>query len=332
MPANSSYGDSRGDSALREAIALDLVGSGFAATPDQIVVTNGAMQALDVCFSTVLRRGEAVLMPQPGYFIAEMVRRAGGLVQGFASPEGHQFRPDWEAAERAITSETRVLFVNSPVNPTGYIFSEDDVEQAFALAERHGLLIVSDETYSKFIFGGQQHHSVLEIDSSVERTILIRSFSKDYAMPGWRLGYAFCPSSLAAKVAATVEWSCLGVNRAAQAAGHAAMVGPQGWVSEMVAAAERTAAQVSHQINSTPGLRCVAPRGGLNAFVGYDNDINALINEVVMSKGVPIHPGELFGTSGYFRFQFGGAAAAVDIGLARLASSVADLRLRSVGL
>jgi aspartate/methionine/tyrosine aminotransferase len=301
----------------------------MSAAPERVVVTNGAMHALDLCFRTLLKQGDGVIMAQPGYFIDGLVDRAGGVLQPFPSPESEGFRPDWDAAQRAITPRSRILFLNSPVNPTGYIYTDADLESAWQLARSHDLWIVSDESYSHFVYGGRKHRSILELDPTVERTILVRSFSKDYAMPGFRLGYVALPAALVDATAATLEWSCLCVNQTAQAVGHAALTGPQEWIETFVQDGEHLAGTVAAAIASVEGLRCLEPQGGLNVLASYGGDVDQLVAHAVSQLGFGIQPGTIFGAPGYFRFQFGGRERAVRVGLERLALAVSGLTAQS---
>jgi aspartate aminotransferase len=329
LPPVSAYANSRGVPRLREVIADKLVSESMKVAAPDILVTNGAMHAIEVCFGALLRPGDGVVMARPGYFIDGLVRRAGGTLQTFPSPESEGFRPDWDAAEHAVTADSQVLFLNSPVNPTGYVYTDDDLERAWRLADDHDLWIVSDESYSHFIYGGGRHRSILELDPAHERTILIRSFSKDYAMPGWRLGYAALPAALVDAAASYLEWSCLCVNHTAQMLGIAAMTGPRDWIDAFVRDAERRAGLAARTIGQVDGLRCVAPAGGLNVLVGYDGSIETIVTHAVTRLGFGIQPGAAFGAPGYFRFQFGGTDTAVRTGLDRLALAVRQVRDQS---
>jgi aspartate aminotransferase len=299
------YVNPQGDPGLREAIAGRLRAEGIAADSEHVLITNGAMHALDICFRVLLGSGENVVMPLPGFFIGGLVERAGGVINGFASDPSGGFQPDWDAGSRAIDSRSAALYINSPVNPTGYVYRHWDLEQAAGLAARHNLFIVSDESHSHFLYRGAVHTSISTLPEAADRTILIRSFSKDYAMPGWRLGYMLMPPRLAGTLKSMFEWSSLCVNPVSQAAGQAALTGPRGWIDRFVADAERSSAVVAEAINSMPRMRCAVPGGGLNLFVGFDGPVKTMINRMVLEAGVPVHPGEAFGVSGYFRFQLG---------------------------
>jgi aspartate/methionine/tyrosine aminotransferase len=316
---DSAWAGSTGVPALRSAIAERLTAEGAAYRTGEIVVTNGAMQALDLCFRTLLTSGDEVLCPEPRFFIDGLVDRAEGALVGFPSPEVAGFRPDWEAARSRVTARTRVLFLNSPTNPTGYVYDDDDIDVAARLADEHDLWVVSDESYAHFVYRGRRHRSVATHELAADRTVVVRSFSKDYAMPGWRIGYAAAPARLVASLAETLEWSCLAVSRIGQAVALAALRGPHDWVDEAVGAAELYATTFARDINAIPGLSCRAPDGGLNLLVRPEGDATSFVRDLVMDAGVPAHPGEAFGADGSFRLQFGGTDAARRAAIERLA-------------
>jgi aminotransferase len=300
------YAPSGGGPALREAIAASLETRGVRVSPEQVVVTCGAMHALDLVFRCVLRPGDEVLMPAPGFFIGGLARQVGARVAWFPSPASARFRPSWAAAETAVTARTRILYVNTPVNPTGYVYDEVDIRAAADLADRAGLLLVSDESLSRFVYGGGQHLSPAAAHPEV-RGVLVGSFSKDYAMPGMRVGYAVLQPELLGRVSALLEWSMLAVSRPAQAAALAALTGPGDWLDAMVADAGERGSGAARALAAIPGLSCVPPRGGLNLFPRFTGDAEELARDLVVRFGVPVCPGSAFGRAGHFRLQFGGA-------------------------
>lgn len=316
--AIKGYAPSLGDPALRDAVAASLAPSGVSASADQVLVTDGAMHALDLVFRAFLQPGDEVLMPAPGFFIGGLVRRVGGRLTYFPSEQGHGFKPDWDAAARYITPRTKILYVNTPVNPTGYVYNDSDLTSACSLAQRAGLLLVSDESLSHFVYGGRQHRSPLAIWQESQRAILVRSFSKDYAMPGMRVGYAVLPVDLFRPVATLLEWSVLSVSRPAQAAALAALTGPRDWIDRMVADAAARGTRVAAELTGMPGLTCIAPPGGLNLFPAYAGDAEQFAYELVLRSGVPVCPGSAFGKTGNFRLQFGGDEHDLDTALQRI--------------
>jgi aspartate aminotransferase len=321
---DSAWAASTGEPALRSAIAERLSAEAAVYAAEQVVVTNGAMQALDLSFRTLLTQGDEVLCPEPRFFIDGLVERAGGTLVGFPSPEAAGFRPDWDAAHSRVTASTRLLFLNSPTNPTGYVYDNDDIDAAARLAHEHDLWIVSDESYAHFVYHGRRHRSVATHALAAHRTVVVRSFSKDYAMPGWRIGYLAAPDRLVSPLAETLEWSCLAVSRIGQQVALAALRGPHDWVDEAVGQAELYATAFARDINAIPGLRCREPDGGLNLLVQPERDATAFVRELVFEAGVPAHPGEAFGATGWFRVQFGGTDAARRAAVARLAATAAN--------
>ncbi len=302
------YAPSRGDPHLRETIASSLAGRGIRAVPGQVLITNGAMHALDLVFRSVLEPGDEVLMPAPGFFIGGLVRLAGGRLVGFPSPAEDGFRPSWAAARDLVTKRTKILYVNTPVNPTGYVYDESDVAAAAELSARSGLLLVSDESLSRFVYGGRRHLSPAALGAP--RSVVVGSFSKNYAMPGMRIGYSVLlavPRDLASRMSALLEWSVLSVSRQAQAAAAAAMTGPDDWLRQMRADAEDRGSWLAGELASITGLTCLPPAGGLNLFPGFAGNAEHLADDLIMRFGVPVCPGPAFGMTGHFRLQFGGA-------------------------
>jgi len=299
------FAPTRGEPALREAIARSLAGRGVRAETGQVLVTDGAMHALDLLFRSLLEPGDEVLMPAPGYFIGGLVRRAGGRLVRFPSPAADGFRPDWSAARERLSARTRILYVNTPVNPTGYVYDEEDLRAAADLADQAGLVLVSDESLANFVYGGRPHLSPARAVPGAPGRVLVGSFSKDYAMSGLRVGYAVIPGPLLGQVSAMLEWSVLAVSRPAQAAALAALTGPRDWVGRMAADGATLGAALAAEIAAIPGLTCVPPRGGLNLFPAFAGDAERLTYDLIVRFGVPVCPGSAFGGRGHFRLQFG---------------------------
>lgn len=317
------YAASGGEPPLREAIAASLEARGVRVSPEQVVVTCGAMHALDLVFRSSLRPGDEVLMPAPGFFIGGLARQVGARVAWFPSPASARFRPSWEAAGAAVTSRTRILYVNTPVNPTGYVYDETDIRAVADLAARADLLLVSDESLSRFVYGGRRHLSPAAAHPEL-RGVLVGSFSKDYAMPGMRVGYAVLPPELLGRVSALLEWSMLAVSRPAQAAALAALTGPGGWLDAMAADAAERGRRAARELTAIAGLSCIPPRGGLNLFPRFAGDAESLAGDLIVRFGVPVCPGPAFGCAGYFRLQFGGSWQDLELALRYIKEAAAS--------
>jgi aspartate/methionine/tyrosine aminotransferase len=324
------YTPSLGDPGLRHAIAASLQARGPKVGAAHVLVTNGAMHALDLVFRAVLQPGDEVLMAKPGFFIGGLVRRAGARLVQFPSDPDDDYRPAWTEAAAMLSPRTKVLYVNTPVNPTGYVYDNRDLAAAADLAWRAGLLLVSDESLSGFVYGGRIHKSPADPAGGEFPSVLVGSFSKNYAMPGLRVGYAVLPESLFPQVSALLEWSVLCVNRPAQAAALAALTGPRDWLDQMVADAGARGSRLASALDAIPGLSCVAPQGGLNVFPEFDGDADRLARDIIVRFGVPVAPGSAFGVEGNFRIQFGGVPEHLDLAVSRIKTAAAREHARDL--
>jgi len=184
---------------LREEISKKLKReNGISADPrSEILVTSGATQAIFVAMGCLLNPGEEILVPTPAFpayrYCASL---AGGKCLGVPSRESEGFSPDIEAMEKACTSKTRVLVINSPANPTGSVLGRKTIEKACELALSKDLILITDEIYEKFLYEGAEHFSAASLEEFRDRIITINGFAKTYGMTGWRLGYAAGPSEI----------------------------------------------------------------------------------------------------------------------------------------
>jgi aspartate aminotransferase len=186
------YSNMAGNHALRTALAARFTGS----KPESIVIFNGSKQALYTIFQTICDPGEEVIIPVPCWVsFAEQVRLAGGKPV-FVHTKNHQL--DVEAMAAAISGKTRAILINSPNNPTGAVYPRRDLERIARLALDHDLFVVSDEAYDFFVYDDLAYTSLYDLEMLRDRLIVTRSFSKHYAMTGFRVGYAVAPATVAA--------------------------------------------------------------------------------------------------------------------------------------
>ena len=184
------YSDMAGLPELRTALARDFLGSG----PENIAVFNGSKQALYAAFQAICEPGDQVIIPVPCWVsFSEQVRLAGGRPV-FVPTEAHQL--DVNAIEGAINPKTRAILINSPNNPTGAVYPRQDLERIVRLACEHDVFLVADEAYHFFVYDGLAHTSLYEWEDVRDRLIVTRSFSKHYAMTGFRVGYTVAPASV----------------------------------------------------------------------------------------------------------------------------------------
>jgi aminotransferase len=297
----------RGVESLREALAAELARTtGRRADPDTgILVTNGAMQALGVCFRSVLSPGDEVIVPTPCFFFAGPITAARGVPVYVPGTSADAWRWDLEAIEDAIGERTRVLLLCNPGNPTGLVPTREDVAAAVALADRHGLLVVTDEAYEASLWDGAVLTSAFGL---AENVIVIRSLGKSLSLPQLRIGFLAGPNEVVEECTRTLEWDCLRVGVAAQAAALAVLDGPRDWLEQTHSrlASDRDIALAA--VQATPELEAVVPLAAPFLFLGSTS--GGSVADRLDAVGLPVVDGAAFQAPGYARLPFGGATEA----------------------
>lgn len=293
----------RGLAALREALAVELESStGRAVDPgSEVLVTNGAMQALGVVFRTVLEPGDEVAVPVPCFFFDTPIRRGGGVPVHVPSSASSGWAWDIDALAAAVGPRTRVLLLCNPENPTGHAPSRDEVVAAVALAERHGLLVVTDEAYEASLW---ESAAVTSAFGLAERALVIRSLGKSLALPQLRLGCLAGPADLVERCLATLEWDCLRVGIASQTAALAALAGPRDWLDDVRTRMAADRAVALDAVAATE-LELVRPAAGPFLLLGE----RAGLADELASVGLPVVDGADLHAPGWARLPFGGASA-----------------------
>jgi len=332
-PKNHRYTPAAGLPELREAIAhKTLIDSGTAIPASQIVVTNGGKQAVYQAFATIVDAGDEVLMPAPYWTTyPEAISLAGGVpVEVFAGAD-QNYLVSVEQLEAARTPKTKVLLFVSPSNPTGAVYSREQVEAIGKWAYEHGLWIITDEIYQNLTYDGLKAYSVTEVvPEMIDRTILVNGVAKTYAMTGWRLGWMAGPAD-AMKAASNLQSHLSSnVSNISQRAAIAALTGPQDEVLAMREAFDRRRKLAVAELNKIPGWVAPMPQG---AFYVY-SDVRALLGRewggkqintslelcdyILDAAEVALVPGEAFGPSGYVRLSYALGDAQLLEGIQRL--------------
>ena len=319
---------------FREAVA-NALSKEFAISIDpdtQVLATSGGMHALFIVFSTLLNEGDSVLVPSPCYFLEGIIRPFGASIIHVPMPEKAGYAWDFERLERSIDKTTKLLFLNTPVNPTGYVLTVEDLEHVAAIADRHDLLIVADESYDKLVYDGLRHRSIASLAQARNRTILIRSFTKSYAMPNWRVGYIVAPPALLTCFTRAFEWMMLYGNYVGQKAATAALSGPQDWLLQSLREFEHNRTLFCRGLDDIPGVSCVTPMGGPFAFPNVSR-LNGRCEEtceVLLRKfGLPSVPGSAFGSDDHLRIALGGSGSLIEALLQRFTQAAEHLGLRA---
>ena len=318
-PKNHRYTPAVGLPELREAIAQKTkVDSGTEITANQVVVTNGGKQAVYQAFATLLDPGDEVLMPTPFWTTyPEAIHLAGGVpVEVFAGSD-QNYLVTVDQLEKAKTARSKVLLIVSPSNPTGSVYSRDQIEEIGRWAYENGLWIVTDEIYQNLTYDGLKAYSITEVVPELtDRTIMVNGVAKSYAMTGWRLGWMAGPQD-AMKAAANLQSHLSSnVSNISQRAAIAALTGPQDEVLAMREAFNRRRLIAVDELNKISGWVAPTPQG---AFYVY-SDVTGLLGRewggktinttlelcdyILDAAEVALVPGEAFGPSGYVRLSY----------------------------
>jgi len=331
------YPPARGFMDLREAIAAKLKRKNhITADPEtEIFVSVGAMQ---VIFNTILNLidpGDEVVVIDPGYDYYSQIRLFGGVPVRVPAREKNGFRVDPEEIRAALTLKTKLLMLNSPSNPTGAVFDEAALRAIAQLVLERRIFVLSDEPYEDIVFDGKKHFSIASLDGMRDRTISAFTFSKTYAMTGWRVGYVVAPPPLIDEMDKLMEHMFSGVTAVAQRAALAALTGPQDCVGEMLQAYEERRAIVHRGLNAIPGVSCLQPDG---TFYAYPNVSAAglsswdLAKYLVREHKVALVPGSIFGQNGegYLRLSFAASPERLEEGISRIKKGIEDLQERRI--
>jgi aspartate/methionine/tyrosine aminotransferase len=299
LEGGTNYAPYKGHDSLRSAISIKLARkNNIHKRLDDIMVTMGASEALFLVFQAILQNGDEVILADPSWpHFSEMIKLARGVPVGvpFISADGQEF--DASLLEDRITPQTRAILINSPHNPTGNVLSDNDIRQVSEIARRKGMLVISDEVYEDLVYDTNKH---LSIGATYENVISLFSFSKTYAMCGWRLGYIAADSKLIDAMTKLHIYSVTCLPSFIQMAGQTALEGDQSGVSKMAKQYEQRRDCLVAGLNSIPHIKCPVPKGALYAWpdishYGKSKDVAKMLVE--KSRCVTV-PGSAFGSKG----------------------------------
>lgn len=335
----TTYPDNRGEPALREAVAEKLAReTGGRYDPDtEILITSGATFGLYAALMAVLNEGEEVLLPDPIYdaYISP-IRLAGGRPRPVRARIGNgRFHVSAEMLEAAWTPACKLLLLNTPWNPTGTVFTREELAAIIEFCERRRLLLVSDEIYEAITYEGRRHVSPASLGREARaRTVVVNSFSKTYAMTGWRVGYCAAPQPLIDAMYLVLQQSSRGPATFVQDAAVAALRGPQECVVRMREEYERRRAALVEALRGIDGAEVLPPEGGFFAMV----DVRALAvpsdeirRRLLREHEVVVVHGAAYGAGGEgtLRVSFASGGENLAQGLARLREGLTALRSRA---
>lgn len=300
--------------------------------PNQIVVTSGAKHVLFTALMTLCDPGDEVLIGAP-YWVSysEMVRQAGAVPVLCEAGEEHHFKITPEALEEKITEKTKVFMLNSPSNPTGMVYSKEELAALAEACCRNNLYVIADDIYANLIYDGLKFYSLAQFGEDIKnRTIVVNGVSKSYAMTGWRIGYAAANPQIAKVMSNYLSHSVSNPCTISQYAAIEALTGPQDDVEEMRKAFEERRNHLVERMNKIEGVSCLKPQGAfyvmmnMKSFIGktmYGQIIHSdeEFAKLFLEKGlVATVPCTSFAAPGYIRWSYATSMEQIDKGLDRL--------------
>ncbi|MCI1943940.1 pyridoxal phosphate-dependent aminotransferase [Clostridium luticellarii] len=337
----TKYTPASGILELKEAVVKKFkVDNGLEYSTDQIIISTGAKQCLCNAFQAVLNPGDQVIIAVP-YWVSypELVRLSGGVPVFVDTKEENDFKYTVEDLQKAYTDKTKVIIINSPNNPTGSIYSEEELKQIADFAREKDILILSDEIYEKLIYGNRRHVSIAGISQDAySRTIVINGVSKTYAMTGWRIGYCAADKDII-KLMSNVQSHTTGnPNSIAQYAALAALNGENSQIENMMDEFKKRREYMIEKIDSIEGLSCLKPEGAFYVMLnisktfGKTIDGHSIGNSLEFSslllekEKVAVVPGLGFGIDGYVRLSYATSMENIKRGLDRIGQFVSKLK------
>jgi aspartate aminotransferase len=325
LAGHTFYTHTAGAPELRDAIANKVFElQGVTYRRPEVMSTVGGTMAINIAIRALVGRGDNAVIVSPAYAIyANSVIMSGGeprLVP--LARTGRHFNLDLERVEHAIDRATRLLVVNSPSNPTGWMMTEAEQRALAEMAERHDVVILSDEVYERLAFDTPIAPSLARIVENKDRLIVVNSFSKTYNMTGWRLGWAQSSEGVIRQLYKAAEFITSNPSAPVQQAGIVALRDGEDYVRDLREHYARRRAQVSDALRSLPGVTLPEPRGAFYAFPHVDGltDSATFTEDLLKATGVALAPGVAFGESGegYVRLCFAASEGTVGEALARI--------------
>lgn len=326
------YGPSPGLPELRAAIAEEVARTrGVDVSPEEVVVVPGGKPIMFFVMLALLEPGVSAVYPNPGFPIYEsMIRFLGAKDVALPLREENDFALDVDELATLLDADTRLLILNSPSNPCGGVLPPEDVDRLADLVRQYpDMWILSDEIYSRILYDGMKHDSLLLHEDLRARTIVLDGFSKTYAMTGWRLGYGVMPKDFAVHIARLQTNSTSCTASATQVAGVEALRGPQDDVETMLAAFDKRRHVIVDGLNALPGVSCKLPKGAFYAFPNFSalgrpsKELETLFLE---EAGVACLTGTSFGEygEGFLRFSYANSVENIEEGVRRIRGCIED--------
>ncbi len=336
--ANHRYTPAGGLPALKEALAAKTKrDSGYDVDPSQVVVTNGGKHAVYNAMAGIIDPGDEVLIPTPYWTTyPEPVALAGGVPVPVPTTITDGFKASVDALEAARTDKTKALIFVSPSNPSGGVYSRDQIEAIGRWAVEHGIWVITDEIYEHLVYDEHEFHSMpVVVPELADRCLVLNGVAKTYAMTGWRVGWIVGPADVTTALTSLQSHQTSNVANVSQIAALAAVSGDLTAVAEMRTAFDRRRKAMHQLLSGMRGVECLLPEGAFYAFPSFEGLIGQTVGGVTVESTLQLAdlaleqakvafvPGEAFGSPGYARFSFALGDDDLGEGLGRLGDLLA---------
>lgn len=307
---------------------------------EQIVVSTGAKQCLANTFLAILNRGDEVILQNPCWVsYTELIKLADGVPVIVNCDENDGYKLSAKNIEKAVTSKTKAILLNSPHNPTGIVYNKNELEEIAQIAKKYNLIIISDEIYEKLIYDGEEHVSIASLsEDAYERTIVINGLSKTYAMTGWRVGYTASSTKLAKVMSSVQSHMTSNVCSISQYAALEALTGPQDSINMMKNAFEERRNFMMKKLKGIDEVSFIKPQGAFYIMVDITYFIGKSINGIKINNSiefakilleeekVAVIPGAAFGLENFIRLSYATSMEVIEEGLDRIKSFLGKLK------
>ncbi|NFQ67981.1 pyridoxal phosphate-dependent aminotransferase [Clostridium sporogenes] len=298
----------------------------------EIIVSNGAKQCLSNLFQAILNEKDEVLIAKP-YWVSypELIKLYGGVPVLVDTKEENHFKYEIKELENKVTDKTKAIIINSPNNPTGTVYSKEDLESLAIFAKKHDLLIIADEIYEMLMYGEEKHISIGSLsEDAFRRTVVINGMSKSYSMTGWRIGYVAGPLDIIKVMSNIQSHTTSNPNSIAQYASLEALRGDKTQVENMIVEFKKRRDYMVNKVNSIENLSSINPKGAFYVMVNISKAIgktikgNTIKDSISFSKilleeeKVAVVPGIAFGDNNFIRLSYATSMENIEKGLDRI--------------
>ena len=333
------YTPAAGTVDLRKAVCERMKADcGIDYTPSQVVVSSGAKHLVYLALRVLVNPGDEVILPAPFWVsYIELIKMVGGVPVVVNATEAEHFKLSAEKLAAAVTPKTKAVILNNPSNPTGMMYSREELEAIAKVCVEHEVYVISDEIYYGLVYDGKSFTSFASLSPQVrDLTVLVNGVSKSYAMTGWRIGYACANDKIAKVMSNYVSHSTGSPSAISQKAAMTALSGPQEKLSSMLQSFEERRNYIVERMNRIPGISCIKPEGAFYVMMNLEKILGKTVHGVEITNDdvfadaflkhglVAVVPGSGFGAPNFVRWSYATSMENIKEGLDRLEKFLAE--------